>query len=156
MLSKKRVPYKTFSSFGFSFREINFITETLNHPNAWDVEFRFVKEPKLTDIIIYKVPKSYINKLFENYPHLHGLSVCDSRANPIKIYFSEENWNTIPEASGYKILFMYRTYVILHEFGHALGNSHVECTRRGDPAPVMMQQTLGTGNCFPDPWVKKL
>lgn len=51
----------------------------------------------------------------------------------------------------------YRLYVVNHEVGHALGNAHVACPRRGAGAPVMMQQTLGittpgVGACRPNPW----
>jgi hypothetical protein len=51
----------------------------------------------------------------------------------------------------------YRLYVINHETGHALGNGHVQCPKKGALAPVMMQQTLGistpgVGACKPNPW----
>lgn len=51
----------------------------------------------------------------------------------------------------------YRTYVINHEVGHALGNDHQPCPRRGALAPIMMQQTLGlttpgAGACRANPW----
>lgn len=47
-----------------------------------------------------------------------------------------------PDLSGY------RTYVINHEVGHALGSGHAACPENGAPAPVMMQQTFGVANNF--------
>ncbi|HTF09749.1 MAG TPA: DUF3152 domain-containing protein [Asanoa sp.] len=49
-------------------------------------------------------------------------------------------------------LSVYRTYVANHETGHELGNSHVRCPGTGEPAPVMMQQTLSLDGCKANPY----
>lgn len=49
-------------------------------------------------------------------------------------------------------LWAYRTYVVNHEVGHALGKGHVGCAVAGQKAPVMMQQTKGVAPCRANAW----
>jgi hypothetical protein len=46
----------------------------------------------------------------------------------------------------------YRHLVVNHETGHWLGRGHASCPAAGGPAPVMMQQSKGTGGCRFNPW----
>jgi hypothetical protein len=43
----------------------------------------------------------------------------------------------------------YRQYMVSHEMGHILGYQHIPIPEKG-LAPIMIQQTLGIGNCIPN------
>ena len=44
----------------------------------------------------------------------------------------------------------YHTMVINHEMGHRLGFDHMLCPGRGQPAPVMQEETIDLAGCVPN------
>ncbi len=66
-----------------------------------------------------------------------------------KMYLNADRW--FHGASASKLpLDQYRQYMISHEIGHILGHDHKKCPCKGCPAPIMMQQTKGIGECKPN------
>jgi len=46
----------------------------------------------------------------------------------------------------------YRRMVVNHETGHWLGRGHAYCPGKGQPAPIMQQQSKGLSGCRVNPW----
>jgi hypothetical protein len=73
-----------------------------------------------------------------------------NRNNPPTIYINANNWlYGIPESE--LSLKNYRTYVIEHEFGHALSYDHQPCNNKtavNGICPVMYQSTVGCPTGF--------
>lgn len=70
-----------------------------------------------------------------------------------RMYLNANRW-THGSAASKQSLEGYRQYVVSHEMGHILGYEHVKCPDNG-PAPIMMQQTLGIGQCTPNTKITK-
>ena len=69
------------------------------------------------------------------------------------MYLCAERWFAGAKKSGLK-LEDYRQYMVSHEMGHILGKEHQKCRGKGEKAPIMLQQTLGIGECIPNTNVK--
>ena len=78
------------------------------------------------------------------------LSCFDPTVCPNEILINEYRWKHGSKESKLS-MDDYRTYIVNHEMGHALGRYHSECTCDGCDVPVMVQQTLSIGNCKPNP-----
>ena len=70
------------------------------------------------------------------------------------VVINQERWRHASPAwnAAGRSLRDYRHMVVNHETGHWLGRGHASCPGRGRPAPVMMQQSKGTGGCRFNPW----
>ena len=77
-----------------------------------------------------------------------GVLSCRKQGN---IIVNAWRWERGASAFG-SDLTAYRSYLINHEVGHLLGRSHRSCPGSGQPAPVMMQQTKGVGDCVANGW----
>lgn len=70
------------------------------------------------------------------------------------MYLCAERWFHGAPKSGLALQ-DYRQYMVSHEMGHILGKEHDKCPGKGQPAPIMLQQTLGIGKCIPNTNVKR-
>jgi len=139
----------------FTIMEKQFVLSTLNDRRAWPVKWIETHNAQLANWNVVLESQQFID---DNFPsRINGLSVTQSRANvrqgphAPKTFFSYTNWSEVPlKLRGKYNIHEYRTYVVLHECGHALGLGHRECT--GGPAPIMLQQTRGIKECTKNLW----
>ena len=70
------------------------------------------------------------------------------------VIINQERWKHASPAwnAAGRSLRDYRHMVVNHETGHWLGRGHASCPAGGGRAPVMMQQSKGTGGCRLNPW----
>jgi hypothetical protein len=107
----------------------------------------------LKRITITLTPRIEINRLFPSFSQ-QQLSVCVIQSR--EIFIHEDRWmRNYPDLSEMSLP-QYRSYVLNHELGHALGFDHEPCSGRGNFAPIMLQQTLGQHGCKPSPFPRRV
>ena len=96
-------------------------------------------------IVITKLSSARIRRMYPGETHVHNMSFTYVGRSPTAIVFNADNWDRKPDKFTLG-LEEYRTYLINHEFGHALGLFHHQ---ESSPSrcPLMYQQTRGTTHC---------
>jgi len=116
----------------------------LNDPDGWALFGYFFEEDSADYSVIIRL----------STPKTIGTICKDSNLSCATLggsdmYINSDRWfHGAPKSK--LSLDNYRQYIVSHEIGHILGFDHQKCPCKGCPAPIMMQQTLGIGQCRPN------
>jgi hypothetical protein len=137
------------------------VEATLGNPNSWIAggvhRFQRVGEGLPYDLTIHLATRDTAYQMCAT----DWLDIRDNSGIPYtscqipgKVVINLDRWHlSVPYyVSANTPLETYRQYVINHEVGHALGFRHEGCPAPGQPAPVMLTQTLGLAGCTANPW----
>jgi hypothetical protein len=120
------------------------VTIYLNDPDGWSRFYKFVYAPRGPAKEISLCNPASIKAKGCNEDDL-SCAVLGGK----DIWLNADRWLHGSTASGLP-LDQYRQYMVSHEMGHSLGYEHAKCPGRGFPAPIMLQQTRGIGECSPN------
>jgi hypothetical protein len=143
---------KKFNIYDAGERQFDFyIMVYLNSPDGWSQDGYFF-EP----VEKHKAKIQIRLSLGKTINDICGVSDNLSCAilHGTKMYLCAERWfHGAPKSK--LNLEDYRQYMVSHEMGHILGKDHSKCPGKGHLAPIMLQQTLGIGECIPNTNVKE-
>lgn len=124
--------------------------ETLNDKRGWagmNISFQEVQEGG--EFTLY----------FSEAAQMTSFSAlgCDATYSCVvgrDVIINQDRWLSATPAwnAGGGSLRDYRHMVVSHEVGHWLGHGHLQCGGPGQPAPVMMQQSMDLQGCTFNPW----
>ncbi len=125
------------------------VRETLTDPRGWQgAGFTFVfLDGAPYRVVLAEGPE--VDRLCRPYD-VGGKFSCQN--GPV-VALNADRWRSAsPKWTG--DLDTYRRMLVNHEVGHLIGQHHpaVHCPRRGQPAPVMAQQSSELNGCLPNPW----
>lgn len=117
----------------------------LNDPDGWAKYGHFFEPVSSHEQIHIRLSSSDTIKKICGLPGKLSCAELGGR----NMYLNAERWFRGATASKLP-LSEYRQYMVSHEIGHILGRGHKKCPCKGCDAPIMMQQTLGIGECKPN------
>ena len=122
-----------------------YVTTYLNDPDGWSTKGYFFEPVSFNeDVAIHLSSQSTIDKNCG----LEGKLSCAELGGKT-IWLNADRWYH-GAAKSKLSLDNYRQYMVSHEMGHILGFDHTQCPCKNCPAPIMMQQTKGIGECKPN------
>jgi len=122
-----------------------YVVSYLNDPDGWSKKGYFFEPVHINqDVTIHLSSQHTLDKQCG----LGGKLSC-AELNGKTVWLNADRW--YHGASKSKLeLDDYRQYMVSHEIGHILGYDHTGCPCKNCPAPIMMQQTKGIGQCKPN------
>jgi hypothetical protein len=125
------------------------VRETLKDQRGWEAagfEFGFADDAPYTIVLAEGAEVDRMCRPYDTY----GRYSCQN--GPV-VALNADRWRTAtPQWTG--DLDTYRRMLVNHEVGHLLSQHHpgTQCPQRGEPAPVMAQQSTELDGCLPNPW----
>lgn len=140
----------------------DFVVATLGDEQGWtaggDLRLQRVPEGTDHDFVVYLATRDTTAQMCAQA----GLDVVGSGLpkggvscrTPGRAILNYSRWRrSVPHYVDAEVpLEVYRQMVVNHEVGHELGYGHVGCPGKGEPAPVMQQQTIFLDGCEVYPW----
>jgi hypothetical protein len=149
----KTVRYRTIVDDDVQYSDEDFrrdIAIYLNDPDGWASIYTFVYASSGPAKCIHLSTPNTLRKVGCE----KGSLSCALLAGDT-IWLNVNRWVYGADASKLPLI-EYRQYMVTHEMGHALGYDHVSCSGPGARAPIMLQQTLGIGECIPNTKVTEI
>lgn len=116
----------------------------LNDPNGWSKHGYFFEPVEKGESVLIRLSSPATIKKICGLPSNLSCAELGGRF----MYLNSDRWFHGAPASKLSLT-DYRQYMISHEIGHILGHEHKKCPCKNCHAPIMMQQTLGIGECKP-------
>ncbi|MFP4149297.1 MAG: DUF3152 domain-containing protein [Nitriliruptoraceae bacterium] len=126
------------------------VEEALGDPRSWSRRWRLVRvdDPSEAAVRVLLATPATVDRLCGQV----GLRTVGRYSCWTGRFAALNAWRWAEGATDFEDLTTYRRYLVNHEVGHALGFGHVGCEEPGALAPVMMQQSMGTGECVANGW----